>query len=434
MIFYFGRNYTSRHVASRIADVRCDKCGCQYYYELRRTAIGQASAPYGLGAEAASDAAVASSKREVANRLRFDSEPVPCPQCHWINDELEDAYRQNVCRGWVPLTTLFAAGMMLISLFTGWYLSSGPRGNKAEGDFFLYLIPTGIVAVTAGVLVLVTILRSRVNLNRNFPWPPHLPIGIPPALVMDPVSEKLVVAVLPDTSLLASPDGAETAQTESLNKFEFHIGRHEMPDKCCLCLQIADPARTVVQTVYDTPIGLPLCTRCSTKKGMRTFGLTLVLILVSNVLLGFCVVALGWAPAGEVVMYGVLSLIPTSVFSLIIADALMRPVRIRHVSRERGVFRIEFKNSEFPKLILDSRSPSAAAQNVSTVQSDLLPFQSIEVEKFPTLANGRSLLREMRLCDYLYETETDGPETVRSKRVRFETLPKPMQRRKLNPP
>ena len=40
MLFYYGRQYKSALVGKRLIPVHCDRCGCEYYYELRASDRG----------------------------------------------------------------------------------------------------------------------------------------------------------------------------------------------------------------------------------------------------------------------------------------------------------------------------------------------------------------------------------------------------------
>ena len=55
MLLYYGRQYDAASVGARVIGVVCEKCGCEYFYELARVGEGAASAPYAIGSAARSD-------------------------------------------------------------------------------------------------------------------------------------------------------------------------------------------------------------------------------------------------------------------------------------------------------------------------------------------------------------------------------------------
>src|ERR1700733_2571092 len=100
MIFYFGRHYASTSIGGRIREVICDKCKYQYFYELTLMGAGSANAPYAIGSDAADKRATEQAERDLEKRLADEAELVPCPKCHWINDNLIQGYRRGRYRGW----------------------------------------------------------------------------------------------------------------------------------------------------------------------------------------------------------------------------------------------------------------------------------------------------------------------------------------------
>ena len=87
MLFYYGRRYESSAVGSRLVRVHCDKCGCEYFFELARVGLGLAGAVCDWDSPAARRADERA-RRDLAERLENDAELVPCPKCDWINEEL----------------------------------------------------------------------------------------------------------------------------------------------------------------------------------------------------------------------------------------------------------------------------------------------------------------------------------------------------------
>lgn len=46
MVFYFSKRFEAALAGTRVVGVKCDECGCEYFYEMSRLGRGSASAPY----------------------------------------------------------------------------------------------------------------------------------------------------------------------------------------------------------------------------------------------------------------------------------------------------------------------------------------------------------------------------------------------------
>lgn len=93
MVLYYGKHIEAAQVGGRVARVVCDRCGCEYFYELTRIGTGSETAPYGIGTAGATRRAKKQSRRDLQRRLAREAELVPCPKCHWINEHLVWGYR-----------------------------------------------------------------------------------------------------------------------------------------------------------------------------------------------------------------------------------------------------------------------------------------------------------------------------------------------------
>src|SRR4051812_7492944 len=103
MIIYTQTKFTTTVVGARIVSVNCENCGCDYYFELRRVGTGVGIAPYSLGQGRAEQSASERANQNIADRLEGEAELVPCPKCHWINEELVTAYRKSSYQGYATL-------------------------------------------------------------------------------------------------------------------------------------------------------------------------------------------------------------------------------------------------------------------------------------------------------------------------------------------
>jgi Zn finger protein HypA/HybF involved in hydrogenase expression len=77
--------------------VECDKCGCKYAFQITRLGSGAAEAPFMIGQESAAARAEEGARKDLMDRLAVEAELVPCPECHWISDDLVEE-DEHLCR------------------------------------------------------------------------------------------------------------------------------------------------------------------------------------------------------------------------------------------------------------------------------------------------------------------------------------------------
>src|SRR5687768_10630050 len=160
MLFYFDKKFDAERVGARLERVECSKCGCEYFYELRRVGKGRGFAPYRLGQASAARLAHEKSAHDLAERLTFEADLVPCPRCNWINDELVEGYR----RGRYRRLGAVAVGVGVIgtaaSLIAAWFISIGPAADRAALPYCLFGGPMVFISSAAAMISLRRWLRS----------------------------------------------------------------------------------------------------------------------------------------------------------------------------------------------------------------------------------------------------------------------------------
>ena len=117
MLVPVGQVVTSSIAGQHLKAVVCDKCKAEFFYELSRVGVGKASAPILFKGDAP-DRAGEAAHRDLFKRLDNDAELVPCPQCHWVNEELIRKYRKRVSRK-TPMTILITFGVGLFLTAAG---------------------------------------------------------------------------------------------------------------------------------------------------------------------------------------------------------------------------------------------------------------------------------------------------------------------------
>jgi hypothetical protein len=338
MVIYYGKQFHSASIGARLVEVVCDKCGCEYQYELARVGSGAASAPYTIGSARAANSAAEQARGDLNRRLAEEAELVPCPKCHWINEELVSGYRRGRYRGWTKLAAGLGLVGTLASMLGAWFVSTGPAADRGALPYLLIGGPTISIALAGLILLMRHLLRSRIQPNRDYPLAPRLPHGTPTALLRNPATGAIEPAGPVPPS--GSGDGAW---------MDFQVGRGEFPPLCCDCLTPATP-----RAAYRRPLGpavelvVPLCAACSRRwSGRMWLGVAIALAVTAAVGLPVLLAL----KLDEVVFWmtvaGLGIVIP--IIGAMVAGCLAAPVRVKVVDVPRGVVRLWFRNEDFPR-------------------------------------------------------------------------------------
>ena len=298
LFFYFSLKRTALVARTRVVSVTCEKCGCAYYYELTRTGAGSAEAAYGI--VTFSDSAEQQAIEEARRRLTIDAELVPCPQCRWINEDLVCRYRMGRIYECTILASLVAAATFRA-------------------------IPKS--------------LEHCIQPNRNHPGETHLPIGTPPALIMNDQGQ-----LVP-----ARTDVMDSRREGEHKSMAFQLGRHSLTaHTCCVCMGDASHMSSLtIQPIagFDFPMGL--CWGCGWRNTVassaKSLGAALVVFAVTT-LLAFLV---GIREEGIVFVNLLLSV----AVGLIVWSFVRYPIQVTVVDVTRGVLFLKFKHPQFPSLV-----------------------------------------------------------------------------------
>jgi hypothetical protein len=334
VFFYYGQRFESARAGVRLIPVECSNCGCKYFYELARIGTAATSAPYGIAAAGAARRANEGSEYALQGRLEAEAELVPCPSCNWINQELIEGYRRSRYRNLGPLTLAMGFAGAILSMVCAWFISIGPPADRGLLPYFLFGGPAAFASFTAGMLLLRSYLRRRIQPNRNFPSAPTLPFASPPALLRDNGRLRPAIPMQPPVD-----------ENEGLLDLQF--GRHDLPPICCQCLQPASAGRGhPIQVTRLIRLELPLCEDCANSCQRRFQG-----VLLTTVALGL-LAELGLAAlmrlrstqwwvivVSVLLLFGAIATVAT-----LLASALTVPARVVGRDRSRGVVRLRFGN------------------------------------------------------------------------------------------
>ena len=352
MVLYVGKRFDATQVGSFVVGVKCDKCGCEYFYEFTRTGTGASEAPFSIGTASAASSAQEKAKRDMKQRLASESDLVPCPKCNWINDELVGGYRLGRYRGCSVLAFAVALLGTIAAMLSAWYISIGPPSDRGAVPYFLFGGPTLFVCLAAVMLLLRKGLRNRIQPNRNFPQRPKVPTGSPRAMVQDQDGQFRLADPL-DVN-----DGVDVP-----------MGNYQFPELCCDCLQSATPANPF--RIGD--ICVPRCVDCARRDKRRTVRLFFVITIIGFILGGAGLVFLENLSLRILIAFGLAAHIA---ISNLVAVVLTATVSIVRGERRPGIVRLWFRNTEYARLV---------AQTLADIKGDAPRPSSTSI-----IADGRS--------------------------------------------
>jgi hypothetical protein len=339
--------YKSGTPGLRLVSVHCEKCRSDFFYELARIGVGRAGG-------------IASAQRlaraDLERRLADESELVPCPRCHWINEDLIAVYRRSRYRGWRMFTDSLAIIGAAISLLVAYFLwiDQAPNHNRA------WVVLIGGPVVSLGFARLLQLLardwlRRWIEPNISYPLPPtRLPRGTPPSLVKNPTNGDYEVAC-PKPEKGESVDDLSGRKPPAIDKWTvIQVGRSKFPMVCNVCLLPSNPQSTDRRKLRSTvELLLPRCAACARRQKRTVWKFVLISFGAMTAVVVPVMIALftrGVEDPGLLAWIVILSSFVPFI-ALIIAQDRTKTVRVKLIDRRRGVYRVRFRNEGYRKLI-----------------------------------------------------------------------------------
>lgn len=340
MVFYAGIRYSRAAVGSTLAQVVCEKCSCEYFYELARVGKGSATSHYAIGMSSAKESAAQLSRKDLGKRLSSEAELVPCPKCRWVSEELIVGYRLGRYRRWLAAAAAIAFFGTIGCLTASWFLSIGPAADRGALPYVLIGGPAACLAIAVSIILLRNHLRARIQPNRNHPDPSEPPPGTPPALWIDEASGEIV------------PADDRSRWTPSVRGwFDYQIGRDQLPQICCACLQpYSEDSEFIVKVAAELGLKAPLCRACNRNRRRRQMLMTLAIAA--------CLIAAAFGvllilKPDEVVFWiaGAAACIVAPLIGLAVGYRRAAPVLVKPVDLARGILTLSFRNDAYRTLL-----------------------------------------------------------------------------------
>lgn len=335
MPLIYNKHFTATVVGGRFVELACDKCRCEFAYELIRVGKGEADALFGVRQISATKAAVERSQQSLNERLAVEAELVPCPKCRWVNEGLIEGYRLGRYRKLLSTAVGFAIVAIGVSLIAVWFLAIGPEQDRGAIPYVLAGSVGGGAALVIAAWALSNWLRGQIQPNANYPSPPQLPSGTPRVYLKDADTGeyRLVPSDLP-------------TEGHGRSTITLQLGTWSATTRCCSCLEeTPEEQRITVPALASKSLHFPYCSGCAVRRLGRSF----VLGSVAFLLLLPIAAWLSWLAGGRddfAWIFG-LSALACLAAGAVVGHLKTVPVTCRVVDEGRGVVRLWFRNPEF---------------------------------------------------------------------------------------
>jgi hypothetical protein len=98
-----GKKYRATVAGEVTKQVTCEKCRCEYVYQLRRQGTGSAKAALFASGDKEARRAAADAQTELRRQLNYEDDPVPCPDCGWLQKTMVKEMRGSRAAGFFLL-------------------------------------------------------------------------------------------------------------------------------------------------------------------------------------------------------------------------------------------------------------------------------------------------------------------------------------------
>jgi hypothetical protein len=339
-VLYVGTVYTSTAIGARLKTARCEKCGTEFYYELRRLSSSSSHAPYMVGQKGAQNAARDIAQFRLERSLQNAEDPVPCPSCFWVNVSAIRQYRTQhyLALAWIAAIALLFACFIDALL----YFQARVTLNHAPDFFAKEIWITNLFAapIIVGSLLLQTFLRRRFNPNRHHPNSfPRLPPGTPPPLLKNAAGDFYV------------PQNVAEQLDKQTRWAIFRPGQLAFPPACCTCLD-ANIIPYKLPMPAQPALPVPICRACLGKIKARFWLLNLVATALSFLLAWW----LSTLPAkiddtGRLIMLAFVGSF-LAIIAFVAIDLHLRPYRTSAADKAKAVGKIRFRNPAYTALLI----------------------------------------------------------------------------------
>ena len=371
MFLYFSKEFSATAAGSTLRAVICEKCGGDYFYELSRVGVGSGTSPYYLNDSGAQARADRRAQQKLDAALRASADPVPCPHCGWLQEQMVREVRRRWLKGvrkWAAIA-LFAGLIVLLVVFQ---VVVAYANHLEQYRVVLLAIAIGLAAATLALWLWVPLARRAFDPNERLPGGArrHAIPPAPPALVRTPWPERVPEPGGGDEDI---NDAAEMKRTHALllppaeaieelrgslrdGWVTVQLQRVGWADACELCLA-TEPQSTYFDAVpfkvseASGPLKIPLCGSCRRRLRRRWWKCA---GLVTVGVVGLSYFGLHQArmdETGRTILMSTLVPLAALICATVVSGALSAPHKVRPIDAGRGFFRLWFENPGYAELM-----------------------------------------------------------------------------------
>lgn len=337
MALYAGKTFVSTFSGKLLKQVLCDRCHCEYRYELCRVAEGKAESPYYLFQKRVREHAERQAAQGLLTMLKEDVELVPCPRCGHIPQDMAACIRAKLYR---PIQTaglwIAGSGLLGAALFTAIQI--------VWNESVTYGIVSAVISLAIGVagILLRRVLASNVDLKDPAGRAARYIEGAPPALLPAGAPDA-------DGNIAYEPAPRRRTSGQPAAWIAYPLLRVPLPDYCCECL--APTTETWKPTFNSCNVPIPLCEPCRTslKRRYRIFELLSIAFALTftpavAAVVARLQIAKPWAVAAGAVLF-------IAIAAAACSERFLRPHRIKRLDASRGLYRLRFRNGDYMRVL-----------------------------------------------------------------------------------
>jgi hypothetical protein len=336
----------------RTLRVRCERCSCEYEYEMIRRGTGHASL---IGSqESSTKRATKQSEKRLERSLARDAEPVACPQCGWLQRAMVAEVRRRHHR-WMA-----TAGWMLACISLGAAAASsvlwtnGFRPPPWGEDFQHVKLGLEVLVPLGLSLVLARYVMAR-NYDPNVSASNESPLPATPA-ARTIKSGKAAATRSP--SLVGEPSHSDYSVTLQLAHFK-------SPPYCFACLtptQLCKPIRIFVFRLLT--LDLHVCEECQRRRQFRLSSIAIASASIGAAI-AFVICSRFGIDTPSKVEITFAATLGAIVLTSLLASNVSMPFRVRDFSADRNVAKLVFENEQYFAKYLESAAQGHSAPDGS---------------------------------------------------------------------
>jgi len=363
-MFVYTKTFSSAQVGQIQKEVRCERCDCEYTYQMIRRGSGRSTSVYGLGEKTAKQQAQNVAGVKLAKLLQRQHDPVACPDCGWIQSYMVEDLRRRAHR-WIMKLAWVLAAILVVCAILGYVGAATSWANHGvDKEAWLQIGGLGLLAIFVAVAgnVVRVVLSSFINPNRNYP---HRPAPIPGA----PIGIKQGGAAPPFASVMApihpasrhvgppplvSPSNALSHEQvnpliESGGWVTVQLAKAQYPLHCCSCLTGTTTLKQF-NCAQLSRIAIPMCKACDKQRiANQTF------TIISGLVWGGCLPYLlclfvqwmsnpvVWTPLGAGI----------GLVTALCMRGRANPVKFSCFNSDLNTIRLRFRNPAYLQMLID---------------------------------------------------------------------------------